>query len=489
MADIIIEKDDELYIRLFTDKGISYELSEHFSYFVEGYKFMPKYKSGVWDGKIRLFNVNTRLLYSGLLDDVKKFCKRYDYTYEVKDDVLPVNFDDDLKEFVKTIPELCTLVPHDYQMEAFLGAIVENKSLILSPTGSGKSLIIYLITKFLMKYTEEDILLVVPTTNLVEQMVGDFMDYDPNKAIEGLCHKIYSGKDKQANVRITVTTWQSIYKLPKQWFDRYGTVIVDEAHQADAVCISGIIDKLPDAKFRVGLTGTLDGTKTHELFMRGLFGKLIKTTTTRKLMDEGKLAELEVVVLRLKYGKPACKEVAPLKYQDEIQYIVQHENRNKMLVNLSLKQTQNTLLLFNFVEGHGEKLFAAAELKAEKAGRQVYLIHGETKVEERERIRALVETRDDITIYASYGVFSAGINMKNLHVVIFGHPFKSRIRNLQSIGRGLRTSAGKTKATLVDICDDLTYNKKHNAAYDHSIERLKIYESEQFKYRIHEIEV
>lgn len=489
MVDVKISKADELYIRIDADKGIMYEMQDHFSYYAEGYKYMAKFKSGVWDGKIRLLNMQTRKLYSGLLGDVIKFCKRYDYTYEVSDELKPVDFLADIKEFVKKMPELSRLTPHDHQMEAFIGAIVENKSLILSPTASGKSLIIYLIVRFMLEHTDDDILLVVPTTNLVEQMVGDFQDYDPEKQIEAECHKIYSGKDKLAETRVTVTTWQSIFKLPAEWFARYGTVIVDEAHQADASSITGIVEKLPHAKFRVGLTGTLDGTKTHELFMRGLFGKIIRATTTRKLMDEGKLADLEIVMLRLKYKKEECKSVKSLDYENEIQYIVQHENRNKMLVNLALKQTQNTLLLFNFVEGHGEKLFAAATEKAEQFGRMIFLIHGNTPVPERERIRALLETRNDITVFASFGTFSMGNNMKNLHVVIFAHPYKSRTRNLQAIGRGLRTNAGKTKATLVDICDDLTYNNKHNAAYDHSIARLKIYESEQFKYKIHEIEI
>lgn len=488
-ADVVITKANELYVRLLTDKGIAFELSEHFSYFVEGYKYMPKYKSGVWDGKIRLFNVNTKTIYSGLISDIIKFCERYDYTYEIADDIKPIDFLADLKAFVKRIPEICTLTPREYQMEAFLGGIIENKSLILSPTGSGKSFIIYLIVNFLIEHTEEDILLVVPTTSLVEQMVGDFVDYDPSKTFDQKCHKIYSGKDKLANVRVTVTTWQSIYKLPAQWFRRYGAVIIDEAHQADAASLIGIIDKMPHAKFRVGLTGTLDGTKTHRLFMRGICGKIIRTTTTKKLMDDGKLAQLEVEVLRLKYQKDECKAVSKLNYQDGIAYLVQHEKRNKLLVNLSLSQKNNTLLLFNFVEGHGEKLYEQAIKKAGAAGKTVFLIHGETPVEERERIRHLVETRDDIVIYASYGVFSAGINMKNLHVVIFGHPFKSRIRNLQSIGRGLRISSGKNKALLVDICDDLTYNSKNNLALDHAVERLKIYESEQFKYRIREIDV
>lgn len=489
MADVLIQKLNELYVRIQTDKGIEYEMYEHFSYYVEGYKYMPKYKSGVWDGKIRLYSIKTKSIYSGLTHEIIKFCERYGYTYDVDARLKPLNVIQDLKEFKKNIPSICKLDPYDYQMDALLAATIENKTLILSPTGSGKSLIIYLMIRFLLNIIEENVLIVVPTTTLVEQLSKDFDSYDPDGIFSESCHKIYSGKEKHTNKRVTITTWQSVFRLPAEWFSTYGAVIVDEAHQADSSSITGIVDKMPHARFRTGLTGTLDGTKSHELFMRGIFGKVIKTTTTRKLMDDGKLADLDVCMFKLKYPKDECKAVTKLKYQDEIKYLVYHDKRNKFLVNLSMSYDNNTLLLFNFVGNHGKKIFEMAQSRAEKMGKQVYLIHGETPVEERERIRALVETDNNIVIYASSGVFSTGINMKNLHVVIFAHPYKSKIRNLQSIGRGLRTSSGKTKALLVDVCDDFTYNERHNTAYDHSIARLKIYESEQFNYTIKDIEI
>lgn len=486
--DVFIRKHNELFMRIECDRSIALEMYDHFSYFVQDYKFMPRYKSGVWDGKIRLFNIKNNLLYSGLIQDVLSFCEQYGYSVQV-DDSLGRRADlTDVKEYVRSFASICKFTPRDYQVAAFVAAAVEQKTLILSPTGSGKSLIIYMIARYVQSVSEKKILLVVPTTSLVEQMVGDFTEYDPTGEIVNSCHKIYSGKSKETDLPIVVTTWQSIYKMPADWFEKFDAVIVDEAHQADAGSLTGILEKCTTVPYRIGLTGTLKGSKTNEMFMRGIFGKLIKTTTTKKLMDEGTLVDLDIDVYRIKYNDDERKLVSKLKtYQDEIKFITTHEARNKFLVALALSQKNNSLLLFNFVEGHGEKLFAMAQGAAEKAGKQLYIIHGNTPVEERERVRALVELHDNIIIFASYAVFSTGVNMKNLHVVIFGHPFKSRTRNLQSIGRSLRTSSGKTTALLVDICDDLQYNKKLNNTMNHSIERLKIYESEQFKYRIKEI--
>lgn len=489
MTDVQIIKHDEMHVRIIADRGIMYEMYEHFSYFVADYKFMPRFKNGTWDGKIRLLNIKTNLIYLGLVTDVKNFCKEYDYSCEVDERLGRRNDLDDVKAFIRSFSSLCKFEPRDYQLAAFVAAIVEQKTLILSPTGSGKSLIIYMIAQYMRTITDKRILLVVPTTGLVSQMHSDFADYDPTGEIHGQCHEIMSGKSKQTDLPIVISTWQSIFKMPADWFSQFDAVIIDEAHQADATSLTGILEKCTTVPYRVGLTGTLKGTRTNEMFMRGIFGKLIKTTTTRKLMDEGTLSDLNIDVYRIKYSQEERKLVSKLKtYQDEIKFITTHPARNKFLIDLAMSQTNNTLLLFNFVEGHGEKLFEIAKVIAERNGKQLYIVHGGTPVAERERIRHLVELHNNILIFASYAVFSTGVNMKNLHTVMFAHPFKSRTRNLQSIGRGLRTSSGKTAALLVDICDDLQYNKKLNNTMNHSIERLKTYESEQFRYNIKDIE-
>lgn len=491
MTDIRIYKQDELHIRIETERSIQYELNEHFSFYVKDYKFMPQYKSGLWDGKIRLFNLATNLLPSGLLIDLVKFCKAYEYSYEIvdKEALKPIQFEDEINEFLENIPQVTKLPPkgeYQYQLDSVIKCLKLNKSLVLSPTGSGKSHIIYLIVRFLLQYTDENILICVPTTSLDEQMVSDFSSYvNDGFDIDSECHKVYSGKEKQTKKRIVVTTWQSIYRLPNDWFKRFGVFICDEAHQADSKSITKIISNLSHCRFRYGFTGTLDGTKTHELSLRGMFGVVIKTTTTKKLMNEGVLANLAIDVVILKYQKDECKDVYMnhRKYHDEIRWLVEHKKRNQYIIATALSQKNNTLVLFNFID-HGNKLYEMALKYADQFKKEVHFIHGNVDVEERERVRRIVETKNNIIIFASYGTFSTGINMKNLHTVIFAHPFKARIRNLQSIGRTLRKSTGKEKAKLIDIGDDLSYNNKNNVTFEHLIERMKIYESEQFEYEL-----
>lgn len=486
-ADITLVKVNELYMRVLAEKSVLLELESFFSFYVEGYKYMEKWKSGIWDGKIRLFKLSTSMIYSSLRENILKFCQAQGYSCDVDPSLDPIKHLPEVREFVKQLPEISILEPYPYQISAFVGAIVENKSLILSPTASGKSLIFYMIVQFLLQHLEDKILLVVPTVSLVEQGVKDMISYDLTGNIEDMCHKIHSGKSKDSDRRVFVTTWQSVYKMPKEWFDKFGAVIIDEAHQADSSSLTGIIEKMPNALFRVGLTGTLSGAKTQELFMRGIFGKVIKTTTTKQLMDQGLLSTLFVRILHIKYPKADCKVISKLDYKDEISFLNQHEKRNDLLMDLSLSQEGNVLLLFNFIENHGEKLFEKAEKVALDKGKLLYFVSGGTHVEERERIRELVEQHDNLVIYASYGVFSTGINMKNLRTVIFAHPFKSIIRNLQSIGRGLRLAEGKNIAVLIDFCDDLTYGKRHNFAYTHAIERMKLYENQEFEYKLENV--
>jgi superfamily II DNA or RNA helicase len=244
--------------------------------------------------------------------------------------------------------------------------------------------------------------------------------------------------------------------------------------------------KLADCKYRIGLTGTLDGAHTHKLVLEGLFGAVNKVTTTKKLMDKNQLSNLVVRCLILKHSETNSKMVSKGKYQDEIDYLVSSKARNNFIRNLALKIKGNTLVLFQLVEKHGKDLFKSIEDKAEK-DRKVFYIYGGVETEEREKARAIVENETDAIIVASYGTFSTGINIKNLHNIIFASPSKSRIRNLQSIGRGLRLGDNKINATLYDISDDLTYKSKENYTLKHFQERINIYTEEEFDYEIHNI--
>ena len=292
------------------------------------------------------------------------------------------------------------------------------------------------------------VLLVVPTTSLVEQMFKDFESYGWDASNH--CHRIYQGRERTNVNEVTITTWQSVYKEDRSFFEPYDVIIGDEAHLFKSKSLISIMTKLHHAKHRYGFTGTLDGTQTHKWVLEGLFGPSYKVTQTKRLQDEGHLATLDIQCIVLKHT-PQTFEA----FEDEVQFIIGHTKRSKFISNLALDLSGNTLVLFSRVESHGAILYEMINNKA-KEGRKVFFIHGGVDAEDREEVRKITETEDDAIIVASYGTFSTGINIKNLHNVIFASPSKSRIRNLQSIGRVLRKGNNKVKAKLFDIVDDCT---------------------------------
>jgi superfamily II DNA or RNA helicase len=199
-------------------------------------------------------------------------------------------------------------------------------------------------------------------------------------------------------------------------------------------------------------------------------------------MNKQQLADLKVFGIILQYSDEIKKANKEHVYRDEIDWIVQHEPRNRFIRNLALKQVGNTLVLFQFVEKHGKILYDLIQNK--DSSRKVFFVYGGTDTEQREQIRHITEGEADAIIVASYGTFATGINIRNLHNIIFASPSKSRVRNLQSIGRGLRTSSTKTSCNLYDIGDDLTWKTRKNYTLLHMIERIKIYNDEQFDYKL-----
>ena len=333
-------------------------------------------------------------------------------------------------------------------------------------------------------------LIVVPTVSLVEQLTSDFKDYSETNGwnVSDNIHKIYQGQDKDTTKFLTISTWQSLYKMPKQWFAQFDFVIGDEAHQFKAKSLTDIMTGLTNAKYRIGTTGTLDGTKTHRLVLEGLFGSVRKVITTKELMDAKHLAEFQIKCLLLKHSDSICQAARNFTYQQEIEYLVLNESRNRFIANLAISLEGNTLVLFQYVDKHGKILH---KLIADKLGadRKIFFVSGETDVDIREEIRKIVEQETQAIIVASFGTFSTGINIRNLHNIIFASPSKSRIRNLQSIGRGLRKSDTKDSAQLFDIADDMRYKKHENYTLKHFAERIKIYTEEKFAFKVYKVEL
>jgi len=480
MTNLIISKKNEVHLHIESDIHVYYELADYFTFEVPGAKFMPTYKSKYWDGKIRLFNIQNGQIYVGLLDKIIQFCKDHEYTYEFKKneyyglpfEVNPTISKEGVKDYITSISKY---KPRDYQVDGIYDALKYNRKLLISPTASGKSLMIYGIVRYFVE-RKQNTLIVVPTTSLVEQMYKDFEDYGWD--VGSYCHKIYAGKERVTDAQVIITTWQSIYKLPRKYFDRFSVVIGDEAHQFKSKSLISIMTKLGNAKYRYGFTGTLDGTQTHKWVLEGLFGPSYKIIKTDELMKKGHVATLDINVLLLKHPPNKFET-----FEDEIQYIITHNRRNNFIRNLALDLKGNTLILFARVEGHGEPLYNLINTNS-IIDRHVFFVHGGVATEDRERVREITESENNAIIVASYGTFSTGINIKNLHNIIFASPSKSRIRNLQSIGRVLRKGSNKTKATLYDIADDISYKSRRNYTLNHLIERIKVYNEENFNYDI-----
>ena len=477
-----IEKIDEIYVKVHADASTKMELSEYFEFYVPGYKFMPAYKNRVWDGKIRLFNAMTGLVYQGLIDYIIKFCNSRDYDVQFINEVYDtqvINSDAGYqlaKEFDSAFP------PREYQNDAIVHALARNRSLFLSPTASGKSYIIYTVARYHVEQGRK-VLIVVPTTSLVSQMASDFIEYNKNRPLD--IHKIMGGVDKNVEADYTVTTWQSIYKLRKDWYEKFDVVIGDEAHLFKAKSLTKVLEKTPHVKYRYGFTGTLDDSQTHKLVLEGLFGPVKQVTETKKLIDDGTLATFDIKAIVLSYTDEIRKLNKNKTYQEEIDWIVRYQARNKFIRNLAWSLEGNTLILFQFVDKHGRLL----QPLLEKEGKQVHFIHGGVDANTREEVRKIAESNSDNIILASYGTFSTGVNIKRLDNIIFASPSKSKIRNLQSIGRVLRKGNGKDKATLYDIVDDLSWKSNENFATRHFKERVKIYSEEGFEFKIYNVDI
>lgn len=500
MPDILLEKINEVHFKVTCSSDSIYmELSDFFTFFSPDYKFDPRYRARKWDGKIRLFDRRKKVIYIGLLDYIISFADKYKYTLEYDPTLVDKLSIEDAKAFIASL-ELRTkgqpIEPHDYQVAPFMVAAKRHRLLFVSPTASGKSLVLYMIMRYLLDVKKQKkILLIVPTTSLVRQMQGDFKDYSSKNGwdAEANCQMIYDwdGKDVNSDKPVYISTWQSIYTYPKSYFEKFDVVFGDEAHTFKATSLRTIMEALVNAKYRVGCTGTLQDTKVHKLMIEGVFGIKRQWVHTYQLMERGIVSNLKLQLLILKYDEYTCNATSKYNYDDEYEWVIANTNRMNFIKKLALNLKGNTMILYYRVEDHGIPLYET--ILADAGDRKVYIVHGDVETDMREQIRAIVEKETNAIIVASYGTFSTGINIKNLHNIIFASPTKSKIRVLQSIGRGLRLGDIGTdqwnELFVYDIIDDLRYGDHVNYGVQHSEERLKYYMQEKFDYKFHFIDM
>ena len=483
---ITFKKKNDVYFEFEGDKSDLRMLSDYFTFKVPGAEFTPQYRNKFWDGKIRLANLRDSTIYAGLMGDITKFAKDMDvdcYFEGSKSDILePSNTDflDQFLDILKPYSKGKRIEMRDYQREAFKTAVLKQRCLLLSPTASGKSLIIYALIRWWLETHNRKILIIVPTISLVGQMYSDFLDYSNDKFTD--MHGITGGIQKETMQRVVISTWQSIYKQPASWFAQFGSVVVDEVHHAQAKSIQSIMNKMIICPDRIGLTGTLQEAKTHELVLKGLFGSVHKLISTKELMSRDEVSQMSIRLVQLRYEESDRKKVKDMNYNEEVDFIINHEKRNKLIAKMASTLPGNTLVVFSRLE-HGKELYDRID-----TDKQLFYVAGETDKDSREAVRQMAEN-NDVIIVASLGVFSTGINIRNLHNLLFAHPTKSKIKVLQSIGRILRKSDNGQQAIVFDIIDDLKYKSRDNFALRHSNERFKYYTTEEFDYKINSIDV
>ena len=480
---ILIEKFNETYIKIATEPSIARELSDYFTITIPNANW-SQHKH--WNGKIRLYKARDRTLYKGLIPYVEDFAKNKGYSVGYSDTSLSHGNNLSLFE-VEQFSKVLNLpvVPHKHQIDGITHALRNRRLMLVSPTASGKSLMLYIMIRSLLPVALKEnkrLLVIVPNTNLVEQMYGDFCDYGWNTA--KYCHRIYSGQEKETNHSVVISTWQSLVNFPKEYFKDFLAVFGDEAHLCTAKSLQQIIGSCENAIYRVGTTGTIQDTKSHRLTLEGLFGLIYKPTTTHQLIHEKKLAAFQIKCVLLNHQQPVFPD-----YREELEYLVSCEPRNKFIRNLAMSLENNTLVLFQFVAKHGVILKEMLDQVNKENIKKIYFIYSKVDAEDREKIRTICEMESNVIIVASYGVFQAGANIKNLHNIIFASPSKSRIRVCQSIGRELRLHDTKETAFLFDIADSLVYNDKVNYTLKHFAERINIYNYERFPWKMYKVEL
>jgi len=496
---IKFEHLNETHMRVYcSDYGVEMELSEFFSFMTPGAKFNPKVKAKIWDGIIRLYNVRNKQLYKGLLNIAIKFCKDRGYEFEIDPKLNPKTgiSEESIRQFIdglKLTSKGQLLEIRDYQYEAVFKMMESKRNLIISPTSSGKSMMIYSKMRYHLDKLNHRLLIIVPTTMLVEQLFSDFKDYSGLNGwdVEDNVQLLYSGKEKIFQKNVMISTWQSLHamvknqpKLFKEITESVDAMILDEAHQYKASAVLETTEKFIHSEWRTGTTGTLDKSKINELSLIGLMGPIYKVISTKELMDRGQVTELKIKALMLQYPTEVKKTYKGMKYQEEVKFLISNETRNKFIANLTKACRGNTLILFNYVDSHGAVIHDLVKQRLEGSGRKVHFVHGGTDIEDREQIRLMVETEEDSVIIATASLFSTGINMPSIENIIFAIPSKSTIRIRQSIGRGIRLKKGKQFCTLYDIVDDLSSKSWENTTLKHFHERVSIYDSEQFNWTL-----
>lgn len=501
---VYLKKDSNTYIKVIAESKIVYDkIYDYFSFktdagFLKSNKYAP---SSFFNTYTRLFNKRTNKIYIGLLNQIVLFCQKNDFDTHI-DPALIESFHDDtfdekyVENWISTLNLSSNgekIFTRDFQT-TLIKKVIENKRLVgLSATSSGKSLVIYVLLRWFIEQSRilnddenKKILIIVPSVVLVNQLYNDFLDYSKlNKFdVAKYVAKIYAGKDRNTDHRIKISTWQSLQELPDEYFEDFSVVICDEVHKAKAKVLTDIIRKCYNTEYRVGLTGSLDNNPINKIIITGLFGQVHKIINAKDLIDMGAAAKPVITINILEHTEKMPSN--DLAYNDEVAYFRNSESRSDYIIDLLKTMQGNTMILAVNV---GEMILPLSEKISEMLpDKNVMTIYGGTDVESRIDIRDRLESTDNNVLVCSYETVGTGFSVKNIQNMIFAQSYKSIIKIVQAIGRGIRIKSGKTKVFIHDIID--VFSEKMNTySYAHGVERMRIYRSEGHDFKINKVKI
>jgi len=437
----------------------------------------------------RLYSITpTGRFEPGLYFEIRKYLTTKQYVGDVKTDDLLYDVIKPSKKWEKNTQYNTEVVPlalplRDYQEEIVKKALSIGRGTIVLATAGGKTLTAAsLLTKlFLLHGSSFKCLYIVPDLGLVEQTTGDFKSYNVPFSVSK-----WTGNnpldDNPGNVIVANLGILQSKNTDLSWIANIDALVVDEVHKIRKGNEVNKIIKLIKTPIRFGFTGTMPESFMDQWNIIGKIGPIIYEKHSHELRLENYVSNVQVQILKLRYSEDPFKDTTVSSanlYREEQRFLMRSRFRNNVIGKLSCKLTNNTLILVDYIE-HGETLYKT--IKQLCPNKQIYFIRGEVEVTEREKIRALIENRTDVVVVAISKIFSTGINIKNLHFIVFACGGKAKIKIVQSIGRGLRLHKDKDKLIIFDIADEFKYSTAHME------KRINLYEKEKIQYSIKEIQ-
>lgn len=402
--------------------------------------------------------------------------------------------------------------PYDYQDAMLYHAINRRRCTFDAATAAGKSMSIYAILRWFLVAKKRRVLIIVPTAGLVTQLKGDFVAYSRENGWDASnkVHEIYSGKDKDVDTPVVVTTWQSMMDMPTSWFEwqNFGMVIVDEAHRAKGKELQGILGRMETTEYRIGLTGTIPPNDADRLTVTSMIGPVVHIIKPIELIESNRATPVDIICCVLKYPDHIRAQYNPHEWplkengdkmdgKDmfviERRYLLQEcAPRRKWIASLCGKLHGNTLVVSTDLDAIDAMI---AEIQAIYPDASVHKITGNVKADIREDIRKQVNhERKGNIIVATPGCMATGINLPHLHNIVLAATMQSYEPLTQLIGRGLRKATGKDVCRFYDIVDDMCIKGKRGAVkknfmYRHFENRLGLFSAEGFPFRLKNVEL